>query len=214
LASRVDDEAESCVVAIERSQLPVAGVPGAVVEVAAELAEDPATICGSIRAKLDVAARAAGSKTRSGCAQNASNIQSGVSRARDRFNGRTFPQPVCELIERRQCPPVERRGLWHVLGEQPHLSADRWLEGENYHLSASDSSKLLDASLLFLVPVMDRDHRHCGVDAVVAQRQGTGRSPGSRGPGRMDAAQPSHRWARSLSRGGRSAHTIPRRPRR
>ena len=77
--SRGDDEAQAGVVGVEPAQVAVTASQAPDSRSARSRATTRSTTAGSVRAKPEVAARAAGSSTRSGWAQNAANVQSGVS---------------------------------------------------------------------------------------------------------------------------------------
>ena len=80
-------------------------------------------------------------------------------------------QPAGEQLGRREDAPVQLGDLGQVVGHEPHLAADQRVVGEDHDRVAGDAAQLLDPALQLVVPVVDREHGHRGIGAVVAQRQ-------------------------------------------
>jgi hypothetical protein len=102
--------------------------------------------------------------------------------ARDGHDLDTRPpsEQARDPLGRRKRPAVELGDLRQVVRHQPHRTADLRVVREDHDGLAGDATQLLDPGFQLVVPVVDRDHRHRRIDAVVAQRQRARRSRGRR----------------------------------
>ena len=93
--------------------------------------------------------------------------------ARDREHlGPDLPaEPARELLARREDAVVQLGDLGQVVAHEPHLSRHLRVVGDDHHRAAGDPAQLAHAALAPLVPVVDGEDGHRGIDAVVAQRQ-------------------------------------------
>ena len=168
-----------------------------------------------IRANPDVEARATGSSTRSGWAQNDISVQSGVSRGISTTSAVTVPpsQPAMTSIGGR-IRWSSARHLGEVVGHQPHPGARFRVDRQDRDGAARDAPQFAYAALPLLIPVVDREHRHRRVHVLVAERKLSWRLPGSPARARAGAGSPSPHSARWPRHTGRAARTSRcRRPR-
>lgn len=75
---------------------------------------------------------------------------------------------------------IERRDLREVVGHQPHLARHHWVKGED-HDSLPRHPKHLGQPGLLILPVVERQDGHGGVDAVVGEWKGFGATDRGRG---------------------------------
>jgi len=67
---------------------------------------------------------------------------------------------------------VEGGGFVHVIADEPHVVADDWVEGHDDDGAARDPAELADGRHGSIVPVVDGEYRHGGIDAAVTQGEG------------------------------------------